>query len=289
VVLFERTGVDAKKASKMMKLGAWLFIMVFMLVVSFLSQWPDNQVRLIMCDVGQGDAFIITHSFTQVLIDGGPANGMVLACLSRYVPFWDRTLELVVMSHGDSDHAGGLVEVLRRYQVRTFLASHEARDVWEVLEQVGIPAHIVHQDMRFALGEIDFEVWWPPEKGLGLDNLNDDSLVMLMKIEGRSALFTGDISATIERNIMNQKRLERIEVLKIGHHGSKTSTTEPFLDYLKPSIALIGVGKNRYGHPHEVVMERLKRYGIQVFRSDEQGTTVLQGTHNGWRLQSTDR
>jgi competence protein ComEC len=242
-----------------------------------------------MCDVGQGDAFIITHSFTQVLIDGGPANGMVLTCLSRYVPFWDRTLELVVMSHGDSDHAGGLVEVLRRYDVSTLVASHEETQVFELAKHAGIPLELANQDHKISVGELRFDVWWPPAKRVENRNLNDDSLVLLARMKGRSVLFTGDISGSIEQMMLNQSGVATVEIIKIAHHGSKTSTSEPFLVSLKPSIALIGVGKNRYGHPHEVVLERLKQHGIQVFRSDEQGTTVFRGTHDGWQFEGSDR
>jgi len=255
------------------------------LLVLVLAAWrslPDGKLHIFFLDVGQGDAiFIQTPSGRQALIDGGPNPSVLLSQLGRRMPFWDRTLDLVILTHPDEDHISGLVPVLERYQVDTMvwreLGCQDAIcDRWRQL-MAGVGAKVYSGEAGLTV-ELDrglrMEVLHPGAELLTTDGYNDNSIVARLSYGAASVLLTGDITAQAEAVLLSSGSELRSTVLKAGHHGACTSTTAPFLEAVDPELAVISVGAdNDYGHPCHAVIERLS--GRFVYRTDEHGTVEV--------------
>jgi competence protein ComEC len=285
----------------------WLFLMLGLIGLAF-SQLPDNQVHLVFCNVGQGDAALISYKQTQVLIDGGP-NNSVLDCLGKHMPFWDRDIEMVVLTHPEEDHLGGLVDVFARYKVKYFLVNGIGKDTpvfWTLQQEVassGVTIGSPNKGEEVKLGPMSFEVVWPEDK-LGNElvwqktiasdkqkvlgdsaitgELNDTAVVLLLKYGNFKALFSGDISTKTEEALS----LRKINVLKVAHHGSKTSTGEQLLLMTKPDLAVISVGKNSFGHPTKETLDRLMAAGANIKRTDQNGDVEVVSDGENWWLSN---
>lgn len=261
------------------------------LVIFLISQWPDNNLRLTFCNVGQGDAIIVSYKTYQVLIDGGPDNS-VLYCLGKNLAFWDRKLEVVVLTHPQADHMTGLIEVLRRYRVEKFLASNIVNDTpeyWQLKELVaskGIKTKELTSGDKLRFGPVELEAIWPETQVLGVASFIKDTNKIATVLKGRfnnfKWLLTSD-SGEKEESLMSDK-LEPVEILKVGHHGSKYSSGEIFLKTVKPQVAVISVGKNQFGHPTPEVLKRLEAVGAEVLRTDEKGTVQIESDGKSWWL-----
>lgn len=242
----------------------------------------EGALWLHMLDVGQGDAMLIEVSGNQLLIDGGLGR-KVIGELSAVMPFWDRRIDRVVLTHPDSDHVEGLFEVLRRYEVAQVIdygiEENEgalAAD-WVAHRSASAADHVeAVRGMRIRL-DADWEVAvFVPT--LPFAKANDNSIVLRLEYRGECvALLTGDIEAVAERSLVSSGWSLSCPILKIGHHGSKSSTTPLFLDTVSPTYALISAGKdNRYGHPHTEVIERLMQRNITIHRTDQEGRVSIQ-------------
>jgi len=240
----------------------------------------DNEIIVAFLDVGQGDSILIRSRDNAVLIDGGDINRNepVLGYLRR---MGITRLDYVIATHPHRDHIGGLIPVLNRVDVGRVLMPDvvHTTDVFEnfisVIENNHIAAHAPVPGERFIAGIIDFTVLSPAHSFAG-SNLNDASIVVRLDHGMTSFLFTGDAEAGSERAMLAGRQDLRADVIKIGHHGSRTSTTEAFLDAVQPVAAVISVGgSNRFGHPHADVLARLNYRGIQILRTDEMGTIVM--------------
>lgn len=248
-----------------------------LLFVSSLVVFPDDKVHVIACDVGQGDAILIIYKTNEVLIDGGPDNS-VLDCLSRHMPFWDRKLEMVVVTHPQSDHFTGLIEVFRRYEVDLFLSNsvdNPGNRGYQLLKsEVGSRAIRTINPatgQRYRLGLIYLDVLNPPETFVSKE-LNDYSIVLKMTYGNFKAIFTGDIEGNMDDQLLRNGLLEDVNYLKVNHHGSKNGLTKPILEILRPEVAVISVGKdNKFGHPHKETLDLLESYGVKVLRTDQLG------------------
>jgi competence protein ComEC len=233
-----------------------------------------------MCDVGQGDALVITQGFSQMVVDTGQNNGELLHCLGEVLPFWDRTIELVMITHADADHFGALGEMAKRYDLDLVMTSPVAYDrVKRVVPDVEVRRGVAGQELRW--GKIVGSVLWPVEplpalKGLKPDNNNETGLVMRMVFPGGNSLWlSGDVGNVVERYLVDHAAVLQTTVLKVAHHGSASSSIAPFLEVLRPSQAWISVGaNNRYGHPAAEVLERLSEVGTAIHRTDKQGMNV---------------
>lgn len=220
------------------------------LVAAYWTSIPDGKVRMVFCDVGQGDGAIVTQGTNQMLIDVGPDNGAVLRCLGRYLPFWDKTIEAVIISHGDSDHDGALAKVERSYRVENVYRDLKKNDV-------------------VKLNKIVFEVV-SPEMLTGESNV--DSVVGI--VNGR-VLMMGDATAEVEQKLVWRWVLNnKIDILKVSHHGSNTATSKELVEATKPGLVVISVGKkNKFGHPSKEVLDRLT--GTEVKRTDVDGDIMI--------------
>lgn len=287
--------------------------MVFFLVLigGFVwQQWPDDNLHITTCDVGQGDAILVTHGFTQVLIDGGP-NNKVQTCLEHQLPFWDRQIELVILTHPQLDHYGGLAQVMRRYSVSQFVANgvgSEAKRFAELVETVAVrqvPVHVPALGDELVAGSLHFQVLWPKapvggeadwvatgkclnshqdEKECGGNKMltnyprdaNEIAVTLHLQYGEVGALFTGDIGTREELALNTLGVIPEAEILKVAHHGSKNSSSLEFLRVLKPRLALISVGKdNSYGHPTMDTLMHLDQVGAEIWRTDEKGEVEL--------------
>lgn len=260
----------------------WILGLMGLMIVTVVWQWPDDRVHLIMCDAGQGDAIIIKQRFAEVLIDGGRNDGKALNCLGQELPFWDRKLEMVIMTHPDSDHAGGLPDITKRYRVG-LLGGPDLSGV-ETFFDRSLQMVSLKQGMQLRLGKMIFKVIWPEEQmKANPKETNLYSVVLQLETGGATAIFTGDLPVKGEEVLLSQGWIKPAKVIKVGHHGSKTSSSEPFLRALNPIFALISVGENnQYHHPENEVLMRLQNLGIKVLRTDKQGTIELVAANDGW-------
>ena len=256
-------------------------VAIALLVWSAALTTPDGRLHVVFFDVGQGDAiFIETPGGHQVLVDGGPDPSVLLDQLGRCMPFWDRSLDLVVMTHPDADHFTGLVPALERYRVGQVLEAGLSDDTaiyrqWqETLEARRVPVVHAQAGMRLNLGDgVWAEVLNPTEELLADAQATDNNVsVVLRLVWGKaSVLLTGDIEAGAEGRLVASGAPLRSTVLKVSHHGSGHSTTRPFVEAVSPQVAVIQVGAdNRFGHPAPEVVERLAE--TRLFRTDQHGT-----------------
>src|SRR3989338_8483580 len=249
-----------------------LCLSIFVFSTHSIASSKDGLLKIYFFDVGQGDAiFIETPNGNQVLVDGGPDNS-VLQKLGKTMPFYDKDIDLVVMTHSDADHITGLIEVLEKYEVKNIVYSNIVRksalyDAWQYAvaeEGADIIDPMAGEIVDLGNG-VTLTVLHPTESLTGkvLEKTNNDSVVLMLKYGETEILLTGDIEAKAERQIILSGANLGADILKIAHHGSKTSTIEEFLYEVSPQVAIIQVGaKNRYGHPTSEVLKRLEEYGI---------------------------
>jgi competence protein ComEC len=257
--------------------GALTVVLVWLAVASL----PDGRLHVTFLDVGQGDAiFITTPRGRQILVDGGPSSTALLWEMSLQMPFWDRSLDVVVNTHPEADHLAGLPDVLDRYQVSQIILSDVGNDTslyaaWEeaVAREEGVKVVPARAGTRLSLGDgVWAEVLHPGAVPAG-DRLNDHSVVLRIGLGQVSFLLPGDIEAEVERKLSASGPSLGAMVLKAPHHGSSTSSSEPFLTAVDPQVAVVSVGAdNRFGHPAPEVLRRYAEYSIPVLRTDELGS-----------------
>ncbi len=272
--------IERKKKLILFSLGILFIADVLAWSVAFDLNSPKF-LEVNFFDVGQGDAiFIQTPKRTQILIDGGPSS-IILEKLGKEMPFYDRSIDFVISSHPDSDHLLGLIDVLKRYKVDLIgsngtKSSRPEFKAWEgEIQKNKIPLTILKKGERILIGKnLYFEILAPLEdfEDREVSDFNTSSIVARMVYGENSFIFTGDTSKTIEEKLVGENINLNSDILKVGHHGSKTSTIESFIEAIKPKVAIIQVGKNnKYGHPYPEVLERLEKFGINIFRTDLQG------------------
>lgn len=293
--------------------NSWKYFLGFLALIAttiwcVVLTFPEEKLHLIACDVGQGDAVLALYGKTQILVDGGP-NNRVLDCLTKYMPFWDREIEVVILSHPQVDHFKGLIEVFKRYKVNTFIATpiNSSTSGYEVLKNAvgGSGAEVINPTtgmvIRFDLLYLD--IVWPSSEFLGLKDideknknvlgvvdtkgdLNDYSVVVNVRLKEFDALLTGDIGQGVTEEIIDIGMIDDVDYIKIPHHGSKNAFNENLLRFSKPEIAVICVGKdNKYGHPHKEVLEMLEDFGLRVLRTDEVGDIEVITDGKGWWVE----
>ncbi|MFA5355563.1 MAG: ComEC/Rec2 family competence protein [Candidatus Paceibacterota bacterium] len=262
-----------------------VFLLADILLGLYALKTRQPYMEVVFFDVGQGDSiFIETASGQQILLDGGP-DSTVLEKLEKEMPLFDRTIDLVILSHFDTDHLTGLLEVLKRYEVKNVLwngAEKESAflEEWNrLLSEEGANVLIAKRGLGLSLGEFEYiEVLYPLEsiEGELITDINNSSVVFKLVYGETSFLFPGDIYKETEGEILAAGLDLDADILKAAHHGSKTSTGEDFLLAVSPNavVASCGAG-NSYGHPHPEFLELLEKYGISIFRTDLKGDIKL--------------
>lgn len=265
---------------------------IFLLIGIFINdnaKFNDGKLHLVFCNVGQGDAiFIKTPNGDDILIDGGPDES-VLNCLSNHMPFWDRTIEVMVLTHPHADHLTGLISVLERYEVIHYFTENVKNNtsIYKRLEDTLAEKKITAK-LTYSGDRIDFsdktklltvwpdENWFNSKKLQGSQDLKKDdisldvngfSVIQVLSYGNFKALLTGDAGVEIEERISRQ--VGEIDVLKVPHHGSKSGMSDYFLSEINPSLAVISVAvKNRYGHPAKTMLDLLEKHNIKTLRTD---------------------
>ena len=260
-------------------------LLVLAVLVSFtVATMPDDDLHVSFLDVGEGDAILIQKGNQQILVDGGPSPRAITLGLGSRMPFWDRTINLLVMTHPHQDHLAGLVEILRRYRVNRVLYpaldySSPLFDEWQtIIEEKGVKSTVACAGQRIDMGDgVVIEVLHPPLDLLpgNKPDIDNNSLVLRLEYGAVSFLLTADIKREAEWELVRERAPLASTILKVAHHGSDTSTTLEFLSVVNPGVAVVSVGSdNKFGLPDAEVIGRLKeRIGQEkTYRTDAEGT-----------------
>lgn len=260
-----------------------LGLLILSLLLIALFSVPDANLHIIACDVGQGDAILTTYKNIQILTDGGPDN-KVEECLGKYLPFWDRDIELIISTHPDADHLTGLIKVLKDYNVEAILINdlNPGTQMYRALENVvggkGIKVIRPHKGLVLGLGLIHLDILNPLEvvEGGFLDvknfDTNQTSIIYLLNYGQFRGLFTADASNSLSDDISKNNPGKFVDYIKVPHHGSGNGLTENLLKAFEPKVAVISVGeKNQWGLPNKIILDLLKKYDTIIFRTDENG------------------
>jgi competence protein ComEC len=288
------------------------------LLLNLVKTWPTLDVKLIMCDVGQGDAILIKDRFNYTLVDSGPDNNLALSCLNRHLPWFDSNLDLLVFTHPDNDHIGGAKSILSRLKVSHLMLTPDTKQTAEfeafrelVLRKKNQGTKLVFPNSKTwgkISQQVEYSVLAPsvtfgdyntyldetPEttlsdaiaqNSINIKNYNNRSIVLFLNINNVKVLLTGDIEKETESAIIKSNLLTQVDILKVAHHGSKTSSTVSFLSKVEPEVALISVGKeNRFGHPALEVISRLESEKSQVLRTDEHGEVIIKIENDTYKV-----
>ncbi len=277
-----RLGVSRPIGARWLRSAVLLGVPVAAFVASAgFALWPSPPERLsvTVLDVGQGDAILIrTPTGQNVLVDGGP-GGAVLRGLGDELPWHDRTIDLIVLTHPQRDHATGLIDVLARYDVRRVVAGPgiargSTYDAWlAAVRDEGLDVETARQGLSLDLGDgVRFEVAGPDAVMAEDRESNNSAAVLRLVWRDVSFLLTGDIEAKAERALLDDGVDVRATVLKVAHHGSATSSSPAFLDAVRPSIAVVSSGKdNAFGHPAPEVVRELEAYA-NVYNTADAGS-----------------
>ena len=234
-------------------------------------------------NVGQGDSALIKlPGDIQILVDAGPSED-ITGQLSRHLPFYDREIELAILTHPHADHLRGFLGVLKDYHVKNFIlsgADYESKiyaDFIKLLKAEGSQLYIAKAGDSVSWNNTPIlKILWPSEIVLGqnLKKIHDSTVVSQLNLGNKKFLLMGDAEVNVETALVWSNAIEDVDILKVGHHGSKTSTSETLLKAAQPEEAIIQVGRNSYGHPTPLVLDRLAKFGVKIFRNDQVGDVV---------------
>lgn len=268
----------------------WLLILIFFLLFTvfflFYIDWQNSHhsFTFAMLDVGQGDGlFLESPTGTQVMFDGGPPR-KVLGPLQRVMSPFDKTIDALIITNPDADHISGFLDILKNYKVGVVLESGTLTDsktyqnLREEIKKQNIPDILARRGMRLDLGGgVVIDILFP-DRDVSAWATNDGSVVARLSYGKTSIMLTGDAGAKTEQIILAENSQVQLKstILKVGHHGSRTSSFPSFVKAVSPEYALISDGKdNNYGHPHSETLETLTKFGAKIFRTDLLGTIVV--------------
>lgn len=269
---------------------SWYLLVSLLIVTCFI--WSvvltDNRgdiLKIAFLDIGQGDAiYIEAPNGNQMLIDGGPPK-KILSSLRKVMPFYDRSIDVILVSNPDTDHIGGFIDVVKNFKVE-FMVEPGTKSVTATSAE--LDRVVIEKKIQKYVAERGQVIWLDKTHNIGFQTLfpdrdisgvliNDGSIVGRLIYNNISIMFTGDSTDKIEHYLasIDGKKLKS-DVLKVGHHGSKTSTSEEFVGFVAPKYAVISSGKsNTYGHPHKETLDTLSKFDVDIFRTDKRGTIIM--------------
>ena len=269
---------------------SYLLILALTLTLALLTReaWlqPNNTLTWHVPYIGQGDAMLLTTpSGKQIVVDGGESLEL-LRFLGANMPWFDRTIELLILSHPDADHITALPELLKRYKVETILmtglqhsSGHYDKFLHYIQEhQISLVSPEFGKRINMGDGVL-LETLWPlePQVGQKPHDPNHESVVVRVVYGNKKILLAGDIDKAAERQILASGQNIQADHLKVAHHGSDTSTLSEFIQAVNPNTAVISAGKdNRFGHPHTQVIERLEQEGVEVWVTAKDGDFIVE-------------
>lgn len=240
----------------------------------------NNNLQVAFLSVGQGDAILIrTPDARNILIDGGPDQS-ILTRLGEVLPWYDRRIDLIILTHNHDDHLQGLLAVLKKYQVDGFLTGKLAMPLPKDLAS-GLASHqVTYREMNAGESlelapNVKIKALWP-NSGQPIIDINDRSLVLELTYGQKKFLLAGDAGIFAETELLKNNLASDVDVFKLSHHASDTANSQEFLDKIKPEFGVVEVGiDNRLGHPNRRILKRLERVGARVLRTDLDGSIVF--------------
>jgi competence protein ComEC len=294
------------------KIFSVLAAVVYLFTI-FVNDMQRSGFQVYFLDVGQGDAIFIRNSGdVNILVDGGPES-IVLSKLGSVLPPWIRKIDIVVLTHPHSDHIQGLIEVLQRYEIKevwfnSVVYHSDDYNYWlELLADLenirGLEVRAVDTDYSAITKGLQIRVLWPKKAARSSnsiegecgkymcrdsfnDNINNDSIVLLISFKDLDILLMGDVEHEVEDELLSDIRhLDEIEILKAGHHCSRTASGKRFLELLDPDLAICSLGAdNKFGHPHEEAIENFDILGISYLRTDEKGNIAIRSFDRNYSI-----
>ncbi len=264
--------------------AGFLLLIVFVQFSSAQNFQEEIPLRVNFLDVGQGDAILINYlDQYQILIDSGINGKQTLTELNKVMPKQDRLIEIVIATHYDKDHIGGMREIFENYKVGIFLDNDQLKGtetvtvISDIIEKEKIKKHSIKENSKIKIGSDLILDFFNPD---GEDwSVNDNSVVFRMDFGVNSFLFTGDSGFKTEKDLIADGHNLDVDYLKVAHHGSKNSSGDDFLEKVSPKKAVVSVGKNSYGHPAEEALERIRKTGAEILTTLEKGTIKI----NCWK------
>lgn len=271
-------------------LPAGVFLLALLALLSFMSEDKSGKLTVAFLDVGQGDAiFIESPTGIQVLVDGGP-EASVTRELGEILSWRDRTIDLLVVSNPDEDHIRGFLDVLARFDVAALMEPGTKKDtvvyknLLQAVDEEGAKRITAKRGMSFDVGGgVHIDILFP-DRNVGSLEPNTGSLVARLMYGSTNLLLMGDSTESVENYLVEIDGAGLAsDLLKVGHHGSRTSTGEQLLAVVHPTIAVISAGKeNKYGHPHAEVLEHLRSVDIETLITAQEGTVIFESDGKTW-------
>lgn len=273
----------------------YIFLIVLILLFSFSLFYylhsSENELQVSFLNVGQGDSILIeTPQDRNILVDGGP-DDKVLTGLGRNLPFWERSIDLAILTHPHRDHLSGLLQVMERYKTERVLYtgveySSRLYKKWkELLRGEDVDIKFVQERSDIRLGQdCRLRILHPStdKEHKEVSKVNNSSIVSRLSCAGRSFLLTGDIESGVKNKLASSSAQLGSEVLKLSHHGAgERSENGSFLEQVSPEVAVASVGENDHGHPDKEYLEQLRKRGIKVLRTDKKGTIIFTKDEEG--------
>ena len=234
----------------------------------------DGNLRVYCLDVGQGDSILVVSENKTMLIDAS-TNQMGSRVVKYLNDLGISKIDYLVGTHPHEDHIGGLDDVIKNFEIgKIYMPKQQTNtktfeDVLDAIKAKKLKVSAPSVGEKFKVGNAECEVMSVKN---GVENLNDCSIVIQMNCDGVKYLFTGDMESGVE----SSRNWNQIDILKVGHHGSKTSSSKNFLEQTKPKVALISCGEgNDYGHQHDAAVKRLEKIGAKIYRTDKEKTIMV--------------
>lgn len=277
---------------KLIKIGSAVLFSGALLVSPYGEASAAASIKVHYIDVGQGDAiYIKMPSGEDVIIDGGnKGKGDAIVAYLKKQKVDD--IEVLISTHPDADHIGGLDEILDAYRVENVYApkvkhtTQAYKDFLQAVKREGKTIKTAQAGVKLPIKGVSAK-FVGPVKSYSNSDLNNWSAVLHVTYKKNTFLFTGDAEHVSEKDMMTKKQTLRADVLKVGHHGAKTSTSSTFLNTVKPKHAIISVGKNSYGHPTSEVVTNLKRQKVNTLRTDKNGTIIITGNGSSYTVKKS--
>jgi len=280
----------------MQKLYKILILIVYIVSISIIrnNTYSNNLLQVYCLDIGQGDSILIKSPDNKmILIDGGPDN-TILYELGEVLPYWVTKIDIVILTHPDLDHLGGLIDIGMRYKVDTYIFHSEIyhsayfQYFKQLIVSYGMQALDTYKGDLITLGKyVEFEILWPIDAYFkNNDNVNDGSIAGILSYGNFSMYLGGDLSIKYELLSVKKNNFD-VDVLKLGHHGSKFSTSDKFIKQIDPEVAIAIVGENnRFGHPNDEVITILDDNLVELYRTDQQGRIVVNSNGHGYWIDT---
>jgi competence protein ComEC len=260
-----------------------LLVVTIVLWGAVLREERGGVLTVAFLNIGQGDAiYIEAPNGRQMLMDSGPTRA-VLSELSKVMPWYDRSIDMLLVTNPDKDHMAGFIDVLKSYIVDavfesgTFPGTQVYKELEKTITDVGVKKMLAHRGMTIWFDADTKLTILYPDRDVSTLTSNDGSIVAKLSYGNTSVMLTGDAPQGVEKWLVQLDGNNlKSNVLKVGHHGSRTSTSPEFVGFVEPSFAVISDGvHNKYGHPHKETLDTLSRFSVPVLRTDLQGTIVM--------------